>query len=157
MRVKRNVKGGTSELAQLDSNIAYGFKVSEGKGETKISSVKLMKKINGRTVSGRVAPTVWTTASGFTDKDAVAYKLFVSGINTTGVADDTSYWYLTGTYITEDGAERMTNASKTNISIPKDVYFEMDCEIPEITDGTIFKAFVWNTDFVPVADVITNN
>lgn len=156
LRVKRNVKGGTSELAQVDSNIAYGFTTSEGAGEAKVSSVKLMKKVNGRTVSGRVVPTVWTAASGFADKDAAEYKLAVSGINTTGTADNTSYWYLTGTYTTEDGAERMISASKTNISIPKNVYFEADCEIPEIADGTIFKAFVWNTDFVPVADAITN-
>ena len=154
--VKYNVKGEGSELAQITENVSYSFKPSEATGEISVEGAKLMKYVPGRTVVGRTSPSVWTKATSLSEKDATDYKIFVSGINTTGAEDSDSYWYLTGTYTDEDGQERMNGITKIDLTIPNQVNFEKQLDIPEVAEGETFKAFVWNTDFMPVTDVVTS-
>lgn len=82
-------------------------------------------------------------------------KIVISGKNTTGAADNTTYNYIVGIYETIDGSDVLKNVAVEKLVIPNESKFTIEKEIPSINTGQKYKAFIWTAeDNKPVVDAI---
>lgn len=82
-------------------------------------------------------------------------KIVISGKNTTGAADNTTYNYIVGIYETIDGSDVLKNVAVEKLVIPNESKFTIEKEIPSINTGQKYKAFIWTAENnKPVVDAI---
>lgn len=81
-------------------------------------------------------------------------KIVISGKNTTGEKDNTTYNYIVGTYETIDGSDVLKNVTVEKLEIPNGE-FTIKKEIPSINTGQKYKAFIWTAEVnKPVVNAI---
>ena len=85
-------------------------------------------------------------------------KIVISGKNTTGAADNTTYNYIVGTYENIDGSDVLKNVKVEKLEIPKPTNgydFRIEKDPPTTADGQKYKAFIWTAENnKPVVDAI---
>lgn len=157
LKMSSDIKGQNS-AAQLTNPVSAALKFKGGMGKVEISDMQLFKKIDGRsfTASGveRTSPTVWVPATSKTDSDAAEYKIVISGTNTTGAVDDTTYNYITGIYDTVDNADVLRGVEMNKLSVPNEIKFSIEKVVPTTSGTQNWRLFIWTNDFKPVVDMI---
>ena len=157
LKMSSDIKGQDS-AAQLTNPVSAALKFKGGMGKVEISDMQLFKKIDGRsfTASGveRTSPTVWVPATSKTDSDAAEYKIVISGTNTTGAVDDTTYNYITGIYDTVDNADVLRGVEMNKLSVPNEIKFSIEKAVPTTSGTQTWRSFIWTYDYKPVVDMI---
>lgn len=157
LKMSSDIKGQNS-AAQLTNPVSAALKFKGGMGKVEISDMQLFKKIDGRsfTASGveRTSPTVWVPATSKTDSDAAEYKIVISGTNTTGAVDDTTYNYINGIYDTVDNADVLRGVEMNKLSVPNEIKFSIEKAVPTTSGTQTWRSFIWTDDYKPVVDMI---
>lgn len=157
LKMSSDIKGQNS-TAQLTNPVSAALKFKGGMGKVEISDMQLFKKIDGRsfTASGveRTSPTVWVPATSKTDSDAAEYKIVISGTNTTGAVDDTTYNYINGIYDTVDNADVLRGVEMNKLSVPNEIKFSIEKAVPTTSGTQTWRSFIWTYDYKPVVDMI---
>ncbi|MGN0179945.1 MAG: hypothetical protein ACI4DY_11030 [Monoglobaceae bacterium] len=157
LKTSLNINGASS-VAQLTNPVSKALKFVGGAGEATVSDMQLYKKILGRELTSgttvRTSPDVWVPATTRNDADAEEYKIVISGSNTTGVADNTKFDYITGIYDTSSGTDVLANATVEKLNIPAEVEFTKEISIPSVSDTQEWRTFIWTNGQTPVVDVL---
>ncbi len=157
LKMSSDIKGQNSAV-QLTNPVSAALKFKSGMGKVEISDMQLFKKIDGRsfTASGaeRTSPTVWVPATSKTDSDAAEYKIVISGTNTTGAVDDTTYNYINGIYDTVDNADVLRGVEMNKLSVPNEIKFSIEKAVPTTSGTQTWRSFIWTYDYKPVVDMI---
>lgn len=157
LKMSSDIKGQNS-VSQLINPVSAALKFKGGMGEIAISDMQLFKKIDGRAFTAsnveRTSPTVWVPATSKTDNDASEYKIVISGTNTTGAVDNTTYNYIVGVYDTEDGVDVLKNADMNKLEIPNEIEFGIEKAVPTTTETLTWRSFIWTDDYKPIVDAI---
>ena len=157
LKMSSDIKGQNS-VAQLINPVSAALKFKGEMGEIAISDMQLFKKIDGRSFTAgnavRKSPTVWVPATSKTDNDASEYKIVISGTNTTGAVDNTTYNYIVGVYDTEDGVDVLKNADMNKLEIPNKIEFGIEKPVPTTTETLTWRSFIWTDDYEPIVDAI---
>lgn len=157
LKMSSDIKGQNS-AAQLTNPVSAALKFKSGMGKVEISDMQLFKKIDGRsfTASGveRTSPTVWVPATSKTDSDAAEYKIVISGTNTMGAVDDTTYNYINGIYDTVDNADVLRGVEMNKLSVPNEIEFSIEKAVPTTSGTQTWRSFIWTDDYKPVVDMI---
>ena len=78
----------------------------------------------------------------------------ISGTNTTGAVDNTTYNYIEGVYDTEDGVDVLKNADMNKLEIPNKIEFGIEKPVPTTTETLTWRSFIWTDDYEPIVDAI---
>lgn len=157
LKTSLNINGASS-VAQVTNPVSKVLKFVGGTGEATVSDMQLYKKILGRELTSgttvRTSPDVWVPATTRNDADASEYKIVIKGRNTTGVANNTKFDYITGIYDTSNGTDVLANATVEKLNIPAEVEFTKEINIPSVSDSQEWRTFIWTNGQTPVVDVL---
>lgn len=148
---------GTTSVSALANPVSKAINFVGGTGEVAVNDMQLYKKVLGRDLgSNRSSKDVWVPATTRSDKDAAAYKIVISGTNTTGAQDDKTYNYIEGIYNTSNDTEILGTVNMNKLVIPAKIEYTIEKELPALSDSEnqTWRTFIWAADQTPAADAL---